>query len=134
MNIFMIYYKVKQIKTLLQSISSFGSTSFYLIIFLFCLHFCLLSHFKIIRRILKSLITTLMYFLLKYNWKNKTWKELFGSQSLGMESSILVSKTAWIDPWYFSLPNLHLWDANMQIPTFVSIIMIHNWALKQSLR
>ena len=35
-----------------------------------------LNHFKIIRSIVKSLIATSTYFLLKYNWKNKTWKVL----------------------------------------------------------
>ena len=45
---------------------------FYLI-FLFYLHFCFLSHFKRIRCIMKLLITSSMYFLLEYSWKNKTW-------------------------------------------------------------
>ena len=49
----------------------------YLIVFLFCLHFCILSHFKIIRCIVKSLIATSTFSLLKYNWKKKTWKVFF---------------------------------------------------------
>ena len=57
--------------------------SFCLIVFFFCLHFCLLSHFKIIRCIVKSVIANSTYFLLKCNWENKTWKVFFGRQSLG---------------------------------------------------
>ena len=37
--------------------------------------------------------------------KNKTWKVLFGSQSLSMQTSIPVSQTAWICPC--SLSPLH---------------------------
>ena len=51
----------------------------------FGLHFYILNHYQKIRCIVKSLITTSTYFLLKYNQKNKTWKMLFGCQSLGGE-------------------------------------------------
>ena len=70
--------------------------SFCLIVFLFCLHSCLLSHFEIIRCILKSLITTSTYFMLKYNWKKKIWNILFAVQGLGIQTSIMVSQTTWI--------------------------------------
>ena len=39
----------------------------------FCLQFCLLNLFEIIRCFVKSLSTTSTYFLMKHNWKNKTW-------------------------------------------------------------
>ena len=52
----MICYVFRRIKTLLQINSSFHSTSFCLIVFLSCRHFCLLRHFEIIRCIVKSLI------------------------------------------------------------------------------
>ena len=68
---------------------------------LFCLHFCLLSHFEIIRCIVKSLVATSTYFLLKYNWQNKTWKVILGRQSLGTQTSIPVSQTACIRPWIY---------------------------------
>ena len=69
---------------------------FCLIVFLFYLHFCVLGHFKKFRCIVKSLIDTSMKFLSKYNWKKKTRKVFFGHQSLGVQTSIPVSQTAWI--------------------------------------
>ena len=54
-----------------------------LIDFLLCLHFCILSNFKIIRCIVKSLIASSKYFLLKYNWKKKTWKLFFWAPEFG---------------------------------------------------
>ena len=56
--------------------------------FFFCPHFCRLCHFKTIRCIAQSLITTSTYFLLKYNWKKKTWKVFFGHQSLGIQTDL----------------------------------------------
>ena len=58
-----------------------------------CLHFSILSHFKIIRCIVKSLIATSTYFLLKHNWK-KNLKSVFGRQSLGAETGIPFFQTA----------------------------------------
>ena len=49
----------------------------------FCLHFCLLSHFEIIRCIVKSLFDTSMYFLLKYNWKKVNLKSVFWAPDFG---------------------------------------------------
>ena len=49
-----------------------------------CLNFSLLSAFlyfkpfEIIRWIVKLLIATWIYYMLKYNWKKKTWKVFFG--------------------------------------------------------
>ena len=54
---------------------------------------------------MKSLTATSVYFLLKYNQKDKTWKVLFGSQSLHMQTSIPVSQMVWICPC--SLSPLH---------------------------
>ena len=70
-----------------------------LIVFLFCMHFCIMSHFKIVRRIAKSLIATSTNYLLKYNWKTKTWKVCFGCQSFGPQTSTLVPQTAQIHHW-----------------------------------
>ena len=81
-----------------RQFSTFASTSFCLVVFLFCLHFCLLSYFEIIRSIVKSLIATSKYFFWKYNWK-KSWLVLFGRQSLGAQIGILVSQTTWIRHW-----------------------------------
>ena len=63
-------------------------------------HFFLLSHFEIIKCIVKSVIGTSTYFLLKYNWKSKTWKVFFGCQSFGAQTSFLGLPTAWISPWF----------------------------------
>ena len=52
----------------------------YLTGFLFRLHFCILSHFEIIKCIVKSFIATSMYFLLKYNWKRKLEKRFLGAR------------------------------------------------------
>ena len=100
-------------KKLSLAISSLASTSFCPIVFLFCLHFCRLSHFEIIRCIVKSLITTLTYFLFKYNWRNKTWKLLFWCQSLGSQTIIPVSQMA------RKLPSTYQWN-----------ILLKYWSLK----
>ena len=44
-----------------------------------------------------------MHFLLKYNWRKETWKVFFGSQSLGAQTDMLVSQTAWICHWLIIL-------------------------------
>ena len=72
---------------------------FYLLLshcFSFLSALCLLSHLEIIRYIMKSMIANSMYFLLKYNWKKKTWKVFFGQPSFGTQTGIAVSQTAWI--------------------------------------
>ena len=63
------YYIFQWMKTLLLTVSSFVSALYCLIVFLFCQHFCLLSHFEIIKCFVKSVVTTSTYFLLKYIWK-----------------------------------------------------------------
>ena len=70
-NSFIVEVTFKWMKTLLLTVFF---QPLYLIVFLFCLHLCILSHFKIITSTVKSLITTSRYFLLKYNWKRKSWK------------------------------------------------------------
>ena len=83
-------------KSLLLTVSSFALTSLSLV-FLFGLYFCILSHFEIIRCIVKSLISTSNYFLLKYNCKKKTWKVFFWVQEFGCPNCIiLVSQMTWI--------------------------------------
>ena len=60
-----------------------------------------LLSYQLIRCIMKSLIATSTYFLLKYNWKKKkkkTWKVFLGHQSLGTQTGTLVSQTAWLCP------------------------------------
>ena len=81
----MIYYIVKWIKTLLLTVSCFSSTSMFHFFFVFCLYFCILRHFEMIRCIGKSLVTTSTYYLLKYYWKKTIWNMFFG--------------------WYINLPN-----------------------------
>lgn len=65
-----------------------------LIVLFFFLYFCILSHFKIIKCFVKSLIATSIYFLLKWYWKKKIWKVFVGFQRLGTQIDILVSQTA----------------------------------------
>ena len=54
-----------------------------LIVFLFCLHFCILSYVEIIRCIVKSMIATSTYFLLKYNWKKRKFEKCFWAPEFG---------------------------------------------------
>ena len=74
-----------------------------LIVFLFWLHFCILSYFKIIRCIVKSMIATSTYFLLKYNWKKENLKSVFGrpNQHTGLLSDLNMSL---LDNTFPSLP------------------------------
>ena len=76
----------------------FHISLFYVIVFLFCLHFCLPSHFKVIRCIVKSLFATSTYFLLKHGWKKKFEKSLFVPE-LCTQARTLFSQTAWICSW-----------------------------------
>ena len=55
----------------------FGFNVFWLHLFSLLSHFCLLSHFEIIRSIAKLLITTSTYFLLKHNRKKENVKSVF---------------------------------------------------------
>ena len=68
-----------------------------LIVFLFCLHFCILSHFEINRCIVKLLIVTSMPFLLNH----QNLKCFFGHQNSGTKTGIPVSWTARISHWNF---------------------------------
>ena len=65
-----------------RQFSTFVSTSFCFVVFLFCLHFCLLSYFEIIRSIVKSLIATSKYFFLEIQMKKEltgaSWTPEFG--------------------------------------------------------
>ena len=74
-----------------------------LIVFLFCLHFCVLNYFEIIRCIVKSMIATSTYFLLKYNWKKENLKSVFGrpNQHTGLLSDLNMSL---LDNTFPSLP------------------------------
>ena len=89
---FMVIRKIFKILPLLVSL------------FFTCLHFCLLSHLKIFRCFVKSLIATSTYFLLKHNWKKENLKSFFGHQTLGTQTSIMVSQTTWICHCY--APNI----------------------------
>ena len=88
-------------KTILLTVSSFPCTCCCFHDFFFCVCFCLLSHFKIIRCTAKSLITTSTCFLLKCKWK-KNLKVFFGRQSLGAPTGLPVSQTTWIRHWSVS--------------------------------
>ena len=79
-NIWGTFCVFKWMKTLSLRVSSFALTSICFIIFLFYLHFCLLSNLEIIRCIVKSMIAPSMYLLLKYSWKKKTWKSFLGTR------------------------------------------------------
>ena len=87
---------IKWMKKLLLTISSFTSMPFCHIVFLHCLRFYILSHFLIIRCIVRPLITISMHFFIEYNWKKKTWKVFFGCQNWRAQTSITVSQTTWI--------------------------------------
>ena len=80
----------------------------FLIVLVFCLHFCLLSHCEITRGSEKSLITNSTYFLLKYHCKKKTWKAFFRCHSLDAQTGIPVSQTAWIHPCMTCILELNL--------------------------
>ena len=70
-------------KTLSSTISSFVSTSFVLIVFLFCLHFCLFSHFEIIGCFVKSLIAISTYFSDEIQLKKGNLKGVFLGTRVG---------------------------------------------------
>ena len=93
-------YVFKYMKTLSYTISSFTLSHSCLAVFLFCLHFCLLSHFEIIRCVVKSLIANFNIFFVEIQLKNKTWKVFCGCQGLGAQIGILVSQMAWIHTWF----------------------------------
>ena len=95
-------------KKLLWTVSSFAATSYCLIVFLFCLHFLPSKPFQKNEMHCESLILTSTYFLLKYNWRKKTWKVFFGLQSLGTHRGILVSQTAWIRHWQIIIRQVNL--------------------------
>ena len=44
-----------------------------------------------IRCFVKSLMATSIYFLMKYNWKKKTWKVFFGCHIFGAQTGIPVT-------------------------------------------
>ena len=100
---------LKWVKEFLLTVSSSTSTSC-LIAFLFHLYFCILSNFEIIRCIVKALIASSMYFLLKYNWKKKIWKVLFRWQKfqcpnwhtglpIGLNTSLVIYIPIMIYTW-----------------------------------
>ena len=68
--------------------------------FFFCLHFCLfchLSHFKIIRYIVKSLIATSSFFFLEIHMKKENLESVF----MGAQRGIPVSQMVWIRHWHY---------------------------------
>ena len=66
--------------------------------FLFFLHFCFLSHFEIFRCIVKLLIVTFVEIQLN----KENLKSVFGIQSLGTHTDILVSQMLWIHHWLYT--------------------------------
>ena len=69
-----------------------------LIVFLFCLHFCILSHFEI-NRLHCEIIDR--YFDAFFVELPKFEKCFFGHQNSGAKTGIPVSWTAWISHWNF---------------------------------
>ena len=95
-NTCVISYVVKWIKTIFLTVSSFASTSLSRCFSLLS-PFFVLSYLEIIRCIVRSLIATLKCFLLKYNWKNKTWKMFFWGARVWVPKQ--VNQMAWIHHW-----------------------------------
>ena len=82
-NIHMFYCIFKWMGKLSQTVSSFASTSLCLIVFLFCMYFCLLSHLEIIDCYfidMKSLIATSTYFCWYTTRKRKLEKCFLGAE------------------------------------------------------
>ena len=73
-------------------ISSFASTSFCLIVFLFCLHFYFKRNFEIIRCIVTSLIA-IQHTFVKVQLKIEKMKSVFWAREFGRRN------------WYTGLPN-----------------------------
>ena len=63
-----------------------------LIVFLFCLHFCILSHFEIIRCIVKSLITNSTYF---FCWNTTEKRKL---------EKCFLGGRVWMLKWVYQSP------------------------------
>ena len=78
---------IKWMKKLLLTISSFTSMPFCHIVFLHCLRFYILSHFLIVRCIVRSLIITSMHFLLNTTEKRKLEKFFLGAR-IGMPKPV----------------------------------------------
>ena len=70
-----------------------------------CFLFCLLSHFQIIRCIVKSLIATSMYFLLKYNWKKNLKNVLWVPKFVGLNQ--YTSLPNGLDTWLLNPTDFH---------------------------
>ena len=90
----LIYYLIKLMKRLSVKISFFTSSSLShcfsrLSAFLYSMPF---RNDKMYCKIIGCYST----YLLKCNWKRKTWKVFFGCQILGAQTGIPVSQTAWI--------------------------------------
>ena len=92
------FFKVHMFKqkTIFLTVSSFASTSLSRCFSLLS-PFFVLSYLEIIRCIVRSLIATLKCFLLKYNWKNKTWKMFFCGARVWVPKQ--VNQMAWIHHW-----------------------------------
>ena len=99
---------MKWIKTILWAVSSFTSGSYSLIVFLFSLRFWLLSHFKKMRCIVKSLIAASTHFLSKYDWKKKFLKFFLGARVWVPKGVYQSPKRAWICHWTNYLCNLYV--------------------------
>ena len=65
------------------------------------LHFCTVSNFEIFKCIVKSLIATSTYFLLKYYWEKRNCKLFFGHPNRytgllnGLNTSLLLTPKMW---------------------------------------
>ena len=113
----MIYYMFKWNKNTFVDSFSICFDLCCLIVFLFCLHFCLQNHFEMIRCIVKSLIATSTYFLLKYTWKNENLKGVFWV--------LEFSQMTWIHYWYTWIPYYKYWPSIICI-SYNVIYIIYN--------
>lgn len=89
---------------------SFASTSYYLIVFLFCLHFCLVSYFEKIRCIVKLLTATSTYFCWNTAEKRKLEKCFLGAR-------------AWAPKPYIGLPN----SLNKSLPLVATALLVGSY-------
>ena len=82
-----------------------------------------LSHFKIIRCVVKSVIATSTYFC----W-NTTEKVFFGRRNSGTQTFIPVSQTAWMRHWINNLTNVSIYSSSFTNVRFWTKIEFSNVA------
>ena len=111
-NTSVICYVVTWMKIVSLTVLSFTTTALSHC-FSFLSAFFILSHFKIIRGIMKLLTATSTNFLLKCNWKKKTWKMFFERPNRytglpnGLNTSLVVlCSVSWFSRFAWSIRHL----------------------------